>query len=134
MKTFREFLDEAGLWDNIHAKRKRIEKGSGEKMRKPGEKGAPTDADLKNAVTEDADGFKSPSGGLTQKGRDHYNKENGSNLKAPVTKKPSELDPEGEAAGRRKSFCARMTGVEGPMKDENGEPTRKALALKKWNC
>ena len=31
-----------GLWDNIHAKRKRIEAGSGEKMRKPGEKGAPT--------------------------------------------------------------------------------------------
>lgn len=31
-----------GLWDNIHAKRKRIEEGSGEKMRKPGSKGAPT--------------------------------------------------------------------------------------------
>lgn len=32
-----------GLYANIHAKRKRIEKGSGEKMRKPGSKGAPTD-------------------------------------------------------------------------------------------
>lgn len=32
-----------GLYANIHAKRKRIEKGSGEKMRKPGTKGAPTD-------------------------------------------------------------------------------------------
>lgn len=31
-----------GLYDNIHAKRERIAKGSGEKMRKPGEKGAPT--------------------------------------------------------------------------------------------
>lgn len=31
-----------GLWDNIHAKRKRIEAGSGEKMRKPGSKGAST--------------------------------------------------------------------------------------------
>lgn len=31
-----------GLWDNIHAKRKRIKAGSGEKMRKPGSKGAPT--------------------------------------------------------------------------------------------
>ena len=31
-----------GLYANIHAKRKRIEEGSGEKMRKPGEKGAPT--------------------------------------------------------------------------------------------
>jgi hypothetical protein len=31
-----------GLWDNINAKRKRIESGSGERMRKPGSKGAPT--------------------------------------------------------------------------------------------
>lgn len=31
-----------GLYSNIHAKRKRIAKGSGEKMRKPGSKGAPT--------------------------------------------------------------------------------------------
>tara|TARA_R110001592_G_C12956228_1_gene731865 strand:- start:728 stop:874 length:147 start_codon:yes stop_codon:yes gene_type:complete len=31
-----------GLWDNIHAKRKRIAAGSKEKMRKPGSKGAPT--------------------------------------------------------------------------------------------
>ena len=33
-----------GLWANINAKRKRIKAGSGEKMRKPGSKGAPTDA------------------------------------------------------------------------------------------
>lgn len=32
----------AGLYANIHAKRKRIKEGSGEKMRKPGSKGAPT--------------------------------------------------------------------------------------------
>jgi hypothetical protein len=38
------------------------------------------------------------------------------------------------AAGRRKSFCARMSGVKGAMKDEKGRPTRKALALKKWDC
>jgi hypothetical protein len=31
-----------GLYANIHAKRKRIEQGSGERMRKPGEEGAPT--------------------------------------------------------------------------------------------
>ena len=36
-----------GLWDNIHAKRKRIASGSGERMRKPGSKGAPTAANLK---------------------------------------------------------------------------------------
>ena len=38
-----------GLWANIHAKRKRIKSGSGEKMRKPGSKGAPTNADLKRS-------------------------------------------------------------------------------------
>jgi hypothetical protein len=32
----------SGLYANIHAKRKRIAAGSGEKMRKPGQKGAPT--------------------------------------------------------------------------------------------
>ena len=38
-----------GLWDNIHAKRKRIKAGSGETMRKPGDKGAPTAENLKNS-------------------------------------------------------------------------------------
>ena len=35
---------------------------------------------------------------------------------------------------RKDSFCARMGSVPGPMKDAKGEPTRKALALKKWKC
>lgn len=140
---FKEFveLEEKGLWDNIHAKRKRIKNGSGERMRKPGEKGAPTDADFKAAsesveVVEyaiDAKGHKSSTGGLTQKGRDSYNAKGG-NLKPPVTTPPSKLDPDSKAAKRRKSFCARMGGMEGPMKDEKGRPTRKALALRKWNC
>ena len=82
----------------------------------------------------DAKGHKSSTGGLTQKGRDYYNNKTGGNLQAPVTTPPSKLDPDSKAAKRRKSFCARMSGVEGPMKDENGKPTRKALALKKWNC
>jgi hypothetical protein len=51
-----------------------------------------------------------------------------------VTTKPSKLDPDSKAAKRRKSFCARMSGVKGPMKDDKGRPTRKALSLKKWNC
>ena len=38
-----------GLWANIHAKRKRIAAGSGERMRKKGEKGAPTEANIKAA-------------------------------------------------------------------------------------
>jgi len=38
-----------GLWANIHAKRKRIASGSGEKMRTPGSTGAPTAEALKNS-------------------------------------------------------------------------------------
>jgi hypothetical protein len=186
-----ELSEKRGLWDNIHAKQERIKHGSGEHMRKPGAKGAPTSAALKNSQTkedytgtekvsknsddassrfvgtnsltdvykkstpgytntvkrvvkehcecmkkmeEDAKGYKNPNGGLTQKGRDHYNRESGGHLKAPVTTPPSELKAGSKSANRRKSFCARMGGVEGPMKKPNGEPTRKALALRKWNC
>jgi hypothetical protein len=67
---------------------------------------------------------KNPEGGLNAKGRAYYNAKTGSNLKAP--------QPEGGA--RKKSFCARMSGVKGPMKKPDGSPTRKALALKKWKC
>jgi hypothetical protein len=66
----------------------------------------------------------SKGAGLTAKGRAKYNRETGSNLKAP--------QPEGGA--RKKSFCARMGGMPGPMKDENGKPTRKAASLKRWKC
>ena len=39
-----------GLYANIHKKRERIKEGSGEKMRKPGSKGAPTDEAFKKAA------------------------------------------------------------------------------------
>lgn len=78
---------------------------------------------------------KNKTGGLNAKGVASYRKENpGSKLKMAVTTKPSKLDPDSKDAKRRKSFCARMSGVDGPMKDEKGRPTRKALALRKWNC
>ena len=82
----------------------------------------------------DAKGHKSSEGGLTQKGVDAYNRKTGGNLKMAVTTPPSKLKPGSKAANRRKSFCARMSGVDGPMKKPNGEPSRKALALRKWNC
>jgi hypothetical protein len=233
----RDLIEKRGLWDNIHAKRERIKHGSGEHMRKPGSKGAPTAGALKASqseaapcwdnykqvgtkmknnrevpncvpeaasaaqqaaiainmkkhgkkphneaytgsekttsntndpasrfvgtneltdtyanmtpgqskaktikrivrekIEEDSKGYKNPTGGLTQKGRDHYNRETGGHLKAPVTTPPSKLKKDSKAAGRRRSFCARMGGVKGPMRDEHGKPTRKALALRKWNC
>jgi len=127
-----------GLYENIHAKRKRIAEGSGERMRKVGSKGAPTAADFKAAaktvkMSKGGDprlsvsrGEKLPTSqgaGLTQKGRDKFNRATGSNLKAPQAKGP-----------RHDSFCARMSGMPGPMKDEKGEPTRKAASLKRWHC
>jgi hypothetical protein len=90
------------------------------------------DVELYEAAV-DAKGHKSSTGGLTQKGRDAYNAK-GANLQAPVTTPPSKLKSGSKAANRRKSFCARMGGMEGPMKDDKGRPTRKALALRKWNC
>ena len=78
---------------------------------------------------------KSESGGLNRKGIASYRAANpGSKLSMAVTTKPSKLKPGSKSAKRRKSFCARMSGVDGPMKKPNGEPTRKALALRKWNC
>lgn len=66
--------------------------------------------------------------GLTRKGAKHFG------IKTAVTTPPSKLDPKGKAAARRRSFCARMGGMRGPMKDEKGRPTRKAMSLRRWNC
>lgn len=74
---------------------------------------------------------KNPKGGLNAKGRASAKKQ-GMNLKPPVSSEQAKKSP--KAAGRRKSFCARMSGMPGPMKDEKGRPTRKALSLQKWDC
>lgn len=74
--------------------------------------------------------YQSKSGGLNEAGRKYFKRTTGANLKRPVTGK---VKPGSKAANRRKSFCARMSGVKGPM-EKNGKPTRKALALRKWKC
>jgi hypothetical protein len=66
---------------------------------------------------------KNPKGGLNAKGRASYNSETGGDLKAPVK---SGVNP------RRVSFAARFSGMAGPMEKPNGDPTRKALALRAW--
>ena len=66
---------------------------------------------------------KSEKGGLTQAGRDYFKRTEGANLKPPLAKGLN---------ARRISFAARFAGMKGPMKDEEGKPTRKALALKRW--
>lgn len=71
----------------------------------------------------------SREGGLNDKAREKMNRETGSNLKRPVT----EDNPGPKAAARRKSFCARMSGVEGPT-SKDGKLTPKGAALKRWKC
>jgi len=71
----------------------------------------------------------SQGAGLTQKGRDKFNRATGSNLKAPAPNPKTKADQ-----GRKDSFCARMSGMPGPKRDEKGELTRKAASLKRWNC
>ena len=66
---------------------------------------------------------KNPKGGLNAKGRASYNAETGGHLKAPVKAGDNP---------RRVSFAARFAGMKGPMEKPNGDPTRKALALKAW--
>jgi len=61
--------------------------------------------------------YQNPTGGLNDAGRKHYG------VKAPVSKGTNP---------RRISFAARFGGMKGSMKNADGSPTRKALALKKW--
>lgn len=71
----------------------------------------------------------SQGAGLTEKGRQKVNRETGSHLKPPAPHPKTKSDE-----GRKASFCARMSGMPGPAKDEKGRPTRKAASLKRWNC
>jgi hypothetical protein len=69
---------------------------------------------------------KNPTGGLNAKGRASYNRANPG--------KPGLKAPQPQGGPRKRSFCARMSGVKGPATKPNGEPTRKTLALRKWKC
>jgi hypothetical protein len=135
VKADKNMKEGGGLYENIHRKQQRIAEGSGERMRKPGAKGAPTaDAfkqSAKTAKMKDGGvslavgrGEKLPASkgaGLTQKGREKYNRETGSHLKAP--------QPQG--GSRKDSFCARMSGV---VEHSKGDAPRAKASLKRWNC
>lgn len=81
---------------------------------------------------------KSEAGGLNAKGVASYRKANpGSKLKTAVTTKPSKLKPGSKAAGRRKSFCSRMSGMKKKLtsaKTANDPNSRINKSLRKWNC
>jgi len=68
----------------------------------------------------------SKGAGLTEKGREKYNRETGSNLKAPAPNPKTEADK-----GRKSSFCARMEGVVAHAK---GDAERAKASLKRWKC
>jgi hypothetical protein len=70
----------------------------------------------------------SQGAGLSSKGRERLNKLTGSNLKAPAPNPKTPKD-----AARKKSFCARMGGMQGATSKE-GKLTRKGAALKRWKC
>tara|TARA_R110001606_G_scaffold381706_1_gene543062 strand:- start:5598 stop:5879 length:282 start_codon:yes stop_codon:yes gene_type:complete len=81
---------------------------------------------------------KSKSGGLNAKGVASYRKANpGSKLKTAVTTKPSKLKKNSKAANRRKSFCARMSGMKKKLtssKTAKDPDSRINKSLRKWNC
>lgn len=143
--------DKPGLWDNVHAKRKR-----GESPAKPGDEDYPETLNVEESfinqmIREEIEamidekkkkkkkGKKSPAwqrkagknkeGGLNKKGRESYEKDNpGSDLKAPTKKKGNK---------RRKSFCARMKGMKKKntsAKTANDPDSRINKSLRKWDC
>jgi hypothetical protein len=63
--------------------------------------------------------------GLTAKGRAKYNRETGSNLKAPAPNPKSDADK-----GRKASFCARMA----PIAAKAGPGSRAKASMRRWNC
>ena len=81
---------------------------------------------------------KDPKGGLNRKGVASYRRANpGSKLKMAVTTKPSKLKSGSKAAKRRKSFCARMSGMKRRLtsaKTARDPNSRINKALRKWNC
>ena len=151
-KTQQKFADKYGdLWEDKLVEAalrleeagcgcKHTEKKSMKKLREGMEGGVnnmsmiPTqrkDDEQLNERGADSKGFyrSTESGaGLTPAGAKHFG------IQTAVTTPPSKLKKGSKAAKRRKSFCARMGGMKGPMKDEKGRPTRKAMSLRRWNC
>ena len=142
MKDYKEFKElceaKRGLYANIHAKRKR-----GEAPARPGSKDYPAKDAFKKAArtakeevefTQEGAAWtkksgKSASGGINEKGRKSYERENpGSDLKAPSKKVGNP---------RRKSFCARMKGMKAKLtskKTARDPDSRINKSLRAWNC
>lgn len=131
-----------GFFKGIQAKRKGEKNTSGAFGTSPGTRGfnegyKKQRSGGKTPAWQRKEG-KNPSGGLNAKGVASYRRANpGSKLKTAVTTKPSKLKPGSKAANRRKSFCARMSGMKKRLtsaKTANDPNSRINKSLRKWNC
>ena len=141
MREYKEFKElceaKRGLYANIHAKRRR-----GEAPAKPGSKDYPAKDAFKKAARTAKEEFElateaawtrkegqKKSGGLNEKGRKSYERENpGIDLKSPSKKVGNP---------RRSSFCARMKGMKKKLtskKTANDKDSRINKSLRAWNC
>jgi hypothetical protein len=150
-RLIEEVIDESNIFDNIRKKKERCKgkpktgdcaedrpsKKNWDKATKNEELYEDELEEKKSAAWQRKAG-KNKEGGLNAKGRKSYEKENpGSDLKAPVSKKTADKNPDGKAAGRRKSFCARMKGMKKKntsKKTANDPDSRINKALRKWDC
>ena len=76
--------------------------------------------------------YQDPKGGLNAAGRAHFKRETGANLKPPAPNPKTKAD-----AGRRASFCARMSGMKSKLtssKAANDPNSRINKSLRAWNC
>ena len=155
MKTFKQFLEEdhvekleMGLkklhntdYDTIDRLMKKISKEH-EVGKTPDEwikdKSFKEEYELDEVAAWQRKEGKSEKGGLNRKGIASYRRENpGSKLSMAVTTKPSKLDPDSKAAKRRKSFCARMSGMKKRLTSAataRDPDSRINKSLRKWNC
>jgi len=141
MKSFKEFINEVkkptgelkkACWKGYTAV------GTKEKNGRTVPNCVPEETQIDETAAWQRKEGKSESGGLNQKGVESYRRENpGSKLKTAVTTKPSKLKPGSKAANRRKSFCARMSGMKKrstSAKTANDPDSRINKSLRKWNC
>ena len=123
MKTFKSFFLER-CWSGYKPK--------------PGKKAYEKGSCINEVAAWQRKEGKNPEGGLNRKGIASYRAENpGSKLSMAVTTKPSKLKPDSKAANRRKSFCARMSGMKQKLtsaKTANDPDSRINKSLRKWNC
>lgn len=141
MKTFKQFLEETkkptgdlkkACWKGYTAV------GMKEKGGRKVPNCVPEETQVEESAAWQRSSGKNPEGGLNQKGVDSYRKEHpGSKLKTAVTTPPSELKSGSKAANRRKSFCARMSGMKKRLtstKTAHDPDSRINKSLRKWNC